>query len=252
MSSTALGTLCRWTRRCAPFTSAGPARTTDCGYGRTVCWSGYALRSCWRGSFHRRHARLLGALAAALAVAGGLAACDSRLPQGRASVSAVSHSSGSSQAAGCGRTAVLPSAGAATVLGLNAQGVQAPQWSAPVGSVQAAVSGLVYATTPGACVLALQARSGRQVWSWSRSGHVPLMGLLASSDLVLVATGTIRGHALPMVYATTNRLVGLDPRTGRQRWAVPLADDGQPVPAVIAEEASLWSKPTGWCPASTG
>ena len=36
-----------------------------------------------------------------------------------------------------------------------------------------------------------------------------------------------------MVYATTTRLVGLDPSTGAQRWSFSLADDSQGVPATV-------------------
>lgn len=60
------------------------------------------------------------------------------------------------------------------------------------------------------------------------------MGVVASRQVVVVALGHTLGTAPEMVYPVTDRLVGLDPRTGALLWSLPLVDDGQGVPAMTS------------------
>lgn len=135
--------------------------------------------------------------------------------------------------------------GAPVSLGLDARGASAPVWSARVGSAEVADGGSLFSASGTGCVVAVQGGSGRQTWSWAVPRFSTVMGLAAGPQIVLAATGASRGHAPAMVYSATDQLTGLDPRAGTQRWSLHLADDGQGVPAVIADGRVIVAESNG-------
>jgi outer membrane protein assembly factor BamB len=118
-------------------------------------------------------------------------------------------------------------------LGLTVGTASPPAWSARLGAVAAVVAGQIVSATGGDCVRSADARTGTPEWSWAPSDAGPVMGVLATRRLVLVATGHTHGQAPAAVLDVTDALVALDPRTGRQRWSRSIEPDGQTVPAVI-------------------
>jgi outer membrane protein assembly factor BamB len=136
--------------------------------------------------------------------------------------------------AGCQRPPVTPVKGAPGSLGLDARGVPAPRWSSPAGAV-AAVNGQTVFTILGSdCVLALDAASGHQQWSWAGPGHPQIMGVTAGQGIVIVATGHFHGTPPAAVYALTDRITALAPGTGGELWSLAVSPDGQSVPAAVA------------------
>ena len=81
--------------------------------------------------------------------------------------------------------------------------------------------GVMYVTSAPASVVALDLRSGRPIWEWSRP--------IAPTVLNLGFPRVNRGVAIldNMVYVGTldGFLVALDAKTGVQRWVVPVGDN---------------------------
>lgn len=133
--------------------------------------------------------------------------------------------------------------GASAALGLRTGNATRPVWSARL-PVWASQAGMIYSVA-GDCVVAVSATTGKQRWSSPHFGDTPVMGMLARPSLVLVALGAHRGHAPAAVFATTVRLVALDPATGALRWSRSIADDGQGVPAIVTGGVSLVTQASG-------
>ncbi len=72
----------------------------------------------------------------------------------------------------------------------------------------------VFAMTADRAVTAFDGRSGRRLWTYTRSGDIPLSVRQYS---VMLAVGNT------LVVGISGRLVGLDPLTGTLRWESPIA-----------------------------
>lgn len=105
------------------------------------------------------------------------------------------------------------------------------------------------------CIIAVDARDGRQRWAWrpAPAGNRPapgnmaaLAGVTAGAGIVVVPTGrTLGGAAGTAAFPIVTGLAGLDMRTGRQRWARTVGDDGQALPAVVAAHRVIVSEADG-------
>ncbi len=105
------------------------------------------------------------------------------------------------------------------------------------------------------CIIAVDARDGRQRWAWrpapagkrpTPSNMAALAGVAAAAGIVVVPTGRTRGGAAgTAAFPVVTSLAGLDARTGRQRWARTVGDDGQVLPAVVAAGRVVVSKADG-------
>jgi outer membrane protein assembly factor BamB len=148
---------------------------------------------------------------------------------------------------------VAPARGAPRAFGLNGRGVPAPLWSERAGVV-VAVAGTAAIADDG-CIVAVDARDGRQRWAWRPvpAGKSPaprtmaaLAGVTAGAGIVVVPTGRTRGGAAgTAAFPVVTGLAGLDARTGRQRWARTVGDDGQALPAVVAAGRVVVSEADG-------
>ncbi|GAB3613397.1 hypothetical protein GCM10027415_17370 [Humibacter ginsengisoli] len=103
----------------------------------------------------------------------------------------------------------------------------------------------LFSDAGGGCLYELSAATGAPGWSWSTPGPSSVMGAVASKDIVIVATGTNHGHAPAAVYPVTDRITGLDPKSGHQRWSLGLGEDGQGVPAAIYGRLAVVAKANG-------
>ncbi|GAA4154846.1 hypothetical protein GCM10022286_02920 [Gryllotalpicola daejeonensis] len=71
------------------------------------------------------------------------------------------------------------------------------------------------------------------------------MGAVASSDVVIAATGHDHGQAPAAVVPVTEQVVGLDAHTGDRLWSMKVGNDGQRVPAMIAGGTAIVAKADG-------
>lgn len=115
-----------------------------------------------------------------------------------------------------------------------AGGGEPPAWSATAGVVDVVDGRDLVSVLNGACVVAQDAATGREIWSWAGgNGPSSPLGLAASGGTVVVAMAASRGTAPAMVYSVMAGLVGLDAATGHERWSRTLADDGQATAAKV-------------------
>lgn len=191
------------------------------------------------------------AIAAALVVLTAPAGTRSALLRG-----AASHSRRASSAPGASLVTaratrwcsshVVTLPGGPTRFGIDATGVPAPIWSGMVGTVQGISGNDVIATT-GDCIAAINASTGRT--RWVKAIHAPgasvIDGVTAGRQVVVVGTSRTSGHGSEMVYSAVVGLAGLDPASGRPIWVIPLAPDGQELPAVVKGPTVVVSKANG-------
>jgi outer membrane protein assembly factor BamB len=117
-------------------------------------------------------------------------------------------------------------------------------WSGRTGPV-VATSGESAFSLEGACVVAFKVSDGHELWSWRDQRHPYLAGVVASQDVVVVASGTTVGTAPAAVFPVVNHLFGLDAATGRQLWSRTIRNHGQSVPAVFASSHLVLSLASG-------
>ncbi|HEY7176905.1 MAG TPA: PQQ-binding-like beta-propeller repeat protein, partial [Micromonosporaceae bacterium] len=109
----------------------------------------------------------------------------------------------------------------ANVKGLKPLWVYQPPGVGSLEGTPVVADGVMYVTSAPASVVALDLRSGRPIWEWSRP--------IATTVLNLGFPRVNRGVAMldNMVYVGTldGFLVALDAKTGVERWAVPVGDN---------------------------
>jgi outer membrane protein assembly factor BamB len=129
--------------------------------------------------------------------------------------------------------------------GLEVGQADSPKWSGEVSAALAVAGTRAFSDSGGACVSEIDASSGAAGWSWAAGGSAIVMGAVATEDAVVVATGHSHGTAPAAVMPATDRVVGLDPRTGVRRWSVEVGQDGQSVPAVVSDGSAIIAKADG-------
>lgn len=129
--------------------------------------------------------------------------------------------------------------------GLEVGQADSPKWSGEVGVALLVAGTRAFSDSGGSCVSEINASSGAAGWSWAARGSAIVMGAVATEDVVVVATGHSHGTAPAAVMPATDRVVGLDPRTGARRWSVEVGQDGQGVPAVVSDGSAIIAKADG-------
>lgn len=135
-------------------------------------------------------------------------------------------------ASACSSWPPSPHPGAPAALSLNSQGAEQPAWSSTIGVVEAASAGQAFSVL-GACLVAFSPASGAVSWTATDPGHRFVAGLAANTATVVAATGIVVGGPHTAAVPEVNRLIGLNPASGKRRWDLTLARDGQTLPAVI-------------------
>lgn len=143
----------------------------------------------------------------------------------------------------CPAAGALARAGAARQLGLNSVGAATPRWSTRIGLPSAIEGGTVFGID-GECLVATTIASGTVRWVASTRHDDYVGGVAADATSVLASTGRVT--KLGVVFAPiVNGLAVYDPGDGALRWRVSLAEDGQGLPAVLADGLVVVSQADG-------
>jgi alcohol dehydrogenase (cytochrome c) len=99
--------------------------------------------------------------------------------------------------------------------------VYQPPGTGPLEGTPIVVDGMMYVTSGPASVVALDLRSGRPLWQWSRpiAASVLNLGFPRANRGVAIADGTV------YVGTLDGYLVALDAISGIERWTVPVAEN---------------------------